>query len=166
MRGQRTGYVAAAGGVRGRDPFAVERAAHAAFAARRVHPRREFFRATADEASTLIALIANVGAGQVPRTNAVHVAPPASAAGRAPVVVAPEEKLRAWVEAHYTRVPLREKDTGTKLERIYTAYTTCVPPVHASVLGRNTFAHMLESTYVGIGPHRGSDGCKGIYLLR
>ncbi len=28
------------------DPFAVERAVHAAFAARRVHPRREFFRAT------------------------------------------------------------------------------------------------------------------------
>jgi hypothetical protein len=28
----------------------------------------------------------------------------------------PEGKLRAWVEEHYSHVPLREKDTGTKLE--------------------------------------------------
>ena len=28
------------------------------------------------------------------------------------------EKLMAWVDARYTRVPLREKDTGTKLEAL------------------------------------------------
>ena len=32
------------------DPFASERAIHALLAARRIYPRREFFRATAEEA--------------------------------------------------------------------------------------------------------------------
>ncbi len=39
------------------DPFAVERLIHALLATRRVRPRREFFRATADEARALLALI-------------------------------------------------------------------------------------------------------------
>ena len=39
------------------DPFAVERAIHAMLASRRVHPRREFFRVTCDEASALLALV-------------------------------------------------------------------------------------------------------------
>ncbi len=43
------------------EPFAAERRIHAALALRRVHPRREFFRATADEARTLIALTTTVG---------------------------------------------------------------------------------------------------------
>jgi hypothetical protein len=150
------------------NPFVVEHQVHAAFAARRVHPRREFFRATADEASTLIALIANVPHPQVPHepTDTAHVAP-APPSRRSPVVAqTPECKLRAWVEKNFTHVPLREKDTGTTLEALYSSYTSAVPAVHAKVAGRNTFAKMLESTYVGIGPHRGSDGCKGIYLLR
>lgn len=37
-------------------------------------------------------------------------------------VVAPEGKLRAWVEEHYVHVPLREKGTGTKLEALYASY--------------------------------------------
>ena len=43
------------------EPFAAERRIHAALALRRVHPRREFFRATADETRTLIALTTTVG---------------------------------------------------------------------------------------------------------
>ena len=43
------------------EPFAAERRIHAALALRRVHPRREFFRATADEARTLITLTTTVG---------------------------------------------------------------------------------------------------------
>ena len=35
------------------------------------------------------------------------------------VAQTPEGKLRAWVEEHYSHVPLREKDTGTKLEALY-----------------------------------------------
>ena len=151
------------------DPFAVERAVHAAFAARRVHPRREFFRATADEASTLIALIANVPHPQVPHepTDTAHVAP-APPARRSPMVVAqtPECKLRAWVENNFTHVPLREKDTGTKLEVLYAAYMTCVPPVHAKVLGRNKFAQMLSSVYAHIGPHKNKTSTVFLYLLR
>jgi hypothetical protein len=33
-------------------------------------------------------------------------------------------------------VPLREKDTGTKLEALYAAYAAASPPVHAKVLGQ------------------------------
>ncbi len=58
----------------------------------------------------------------------------------APMAATAEAKLRAWVEAHYEHVPLREKDRGTKLEALYAAYTTAQSPVHAKVLGRNTFA--------------------------
>jgi hypothetical protein len=39
------------------DPFAVERLIHALLASRRVHPRREFFRTTADDARVLLALV-------------------------------------------------------------------------------------------------------------
>ena len=38
-----------------------------------------------------------------------------SYANRAVALQTPEEKLREWVEEGYTHVPLRDKDTGTKL---------------------------------------------------
>ena len=79
----------------------------------------------------------------------------------------PEGKLRAWVEAHYTHVPLCEKDKGTKLEALYAAYASAAPPVHAKVMGRNNFAKMLGAVYAGIGPHKSARGTVGgLYLLR
>jgi hypothetical protein len=79
----------------------------------------------------------------------------------------PEGKLRAWVDANYTLVPLREKDTGTKLEALYAAYISATPPVHARVLGKTTFGKMLSAVYAGIGPHRnGACTVSGLYLLR
>ncbi len=40
---------------------------------------------------------------------------------------------------HYVQrhVPLREKDSGTKLEALYTAYTSAQPPVHAKLLEKS-----------------------------
>ncbi len=79
----------------------------------------------------------------------------------------PEGRLRAWVESNYTHIPLREKDTGTKLEALYAAYTSAAPPIHQKVLGRNKFAAMLGAVYAGIGPHRNAAGTvNGLYLLR
>jgi hypothetical protein len=85
---------------------------------------------------------------------------------QAVVAQTPEGKLRAWVEEHYSHVPLREKDSGTKLEALCTAYAAAVPPVHTKALGRNTLGKMLNSIYPGVGPHRGAAGETGIYLLR
>jgi hypothetical protein len=85
---------------------------------------------------------------------------------QAVVAQTPEGKLRAWVEEHYSHVPLREKDSGTKLEVLHTAYASAIPPVHAKILGKILFAKLLDSAYPGVGPHRGSDGSKGIFLLR
>jgi hypothetical protein len=83
------------------------------------------------------------------------------------VAQTPEGKLRAWVEEHYSHVPLREKDSGTKLEALYAAYSSNAPPVHARVLGRNTFAQMLNSVYTNIGPHQTSLSDRSrVYLLR
>ena len=83
------------------------------------------------------------------------------------VAQTPEGKLRAWVEEHYSHVPLREKDTGTKLEALYTAYTSCVPAVHAKLLGKIKLAQLLGVVYPNIGPHRNSAGtASGLYLLR
>ena len=82
------------------------------------------------------------------------------------VAQTPEGKLRVWVEENYTHVPLREKDGGTKLEVLYAAYTSVVPPVHQKVLGKILFAKMLCELYTGIGPHRGTDGSKGLFLVR
>jgi hypothetical protein len=79
----------------------------------------------------------------------------------------PEGKLRAWVEEHYSHVPLREKDSGTKLEALYSAYTTAVPPVHAKTLGKILFGKMLNAVYPSIGPHKNSSSTvSGLYLLR
>ena len=79
----------------------------------------------------------------------------------------PEGRLRAWVEANYTHIPLREKDTGTKLEALFGAYTTATPPIHQKLLGRNKFAAMLAAVYPGIGPHRNKENTvKSMYLVR
>jgi hypothetical protein len=83
------------------------------------------------------------------------------------VAQTPEGRLRSWVEANYTHVPLREKDTGTKLDVLYSAYTSASPPVHQKSLGKIKFAAMLSAGYVGIGPHRNGAGTvSGLYLLR
>jgi len=70
------------------------------------------------------------------------------------------------VEERYTHVPLSEKDTGTKLEVLYGAYSSATPLVHAKVLGRNTLGKMLNAVYPNIGPHRNSNSSAWVYLLR
>ena len=85
---------------------------------------------------------------------------------QAVVAQTPEGKLRAWVEEHYTHVPLREKDTGTRLEALYTAYATAQPPVHGKVLGKIKFGRMLNDIYTHIGPHRTTTGAAEVYLIR
>jgi hypothetical protein len=143
------------------NAFATERAVHALLAARRVNPRREFFALTDDEARALFAMVAQFNLP--PNETAVPV--PRAAAPVEPV--GEREKLRQWVEAHYTRVPLREKDTGTKLMTLYYAYTNATPPVHAKLLGRNTFGKMLNAVYPNVGPHNNNTNTvSGIYLLR
>jgi hypothetical protein len=83
------------------------------------------------------------------------------------VAQTPEGRLRAWVESNYTHVPLREKDTGTKLEALYSAYTSASPPVHARLMGKTTVGKMLGAVYPGIGPHKNaSSTVTGLYLLR
>jgi hypothetical protein len=85
---------------------------------------------------------------------------------QAVVAQTPEGKLRAWVEEHYSHVPLREKDSGTKLEALYTAYATTVPPVHAKVLGKILFGKMLNAIFPNIGPHKNTTSTAFVYLLR
>ena len=156
------------------DAFGTERAIHALLAPRRADARREFFVMTHDEARTLLSFVAgieNQSPAQERQLYAAPLAAPLAAPVAAPAPVAahpsPEEKLRAWVEANYTRISLREKDSGTKLETLYTAYTTCVPPIHQKVLGRNTFAQMLNAVYTNIGPHQTSLSDRSrVYLLR
>ena len=76
-------------------------------------------------------------------------------------------RLRSWVESKYTHITHREKDTGTKLEALFSAYTTASPPVHQKPLGRNKFAQMLSAVYPGIGPHKNTTSTvNGLYLLR
>ena len=83
------------------------------------------------------------------------------------VAQTPEGRLRAWVESNYTHVPLREKDAGTQLEALYSAYTSAAPPVHQKQLGRNKFAQMLSAAYPGIGPHKNlNHTVSGLFLLR
>jgi hypothetical protein len=85
---------------------------------------------------------------------------------QAVVAQTPEGKLRAWVEEHYSHVPLREKDSGTKLEALYTAYATTVPSVHAKVLGKILFGKMLNAIFPNIGPHKNTTSTAFVYLLR
>ena len=65
----------------------------------------------------------------------------------------PEGRLRSWVEANYTHIPLREKDTGTKREALLGAYTSAASPVHQKPLGKILFGKMLQG---GICRHRAS----------
>jgi hypothetical protein len=164
------------------DAFGTERAVHALLAHRRVDARREFFAMTHEEASALLALVAAIAvpspaAAQSP---AAVLLPLASRNCVLPlgaqqvhgslihqaVAQTPEAKLRTWVEEHYEHVPLREKDSGLRLEALYTAYTNAQPPVHAKLLGRNTFGKMLNSVYPNIGPHKNSSSTVFLYLLR
>ena len=148
------------------DAFATERALHALLAPRRFEARREFFTLTHDEARALFDTVARVAvcAHHAPRVAPAHYAVSARVAE---VPVSYEEQLRAWVESNYTHIPLRAKDTGTKLESLFAAYTSAAPPVHEKMLGRNKFAAMLGVVYHGIGPHRNAAGSvNGLYLLR
>ena len=149
------------------DAFGTERAIHALLAPRRADARREFFVMTHDEARTLLSFVAGIE-NQSPTQERQLYAAPLAAPVAAPVAAhpSPEEKLRAWVEANYTRISLREKDSGTKLEPLYTAYTTCVPPIHQKVLGKILFGKMLNALYHNIGPHKNSAGSSLMYLLR
>ena len=133
---------------------------------RRVTDRREFFTLAPAAAACILDSIAPAradGAPAAPPPPPPATPPPPPATARCTDA---HEKLRAWVDANYTRIPVREKDQGTKLERLYTAYTTAAPPVHDRLLGRNTFAKMLNEVYPHTGPHRNNDGTiKGLYLL-
>lgn len=161
------------------DPFASEKTVHALLVARRVDKRHEFFEITEIEARVLLSLLAPQS--EQPQTHTVSAPPveapaPSQIAGEpdAPAPVAapirpwsPEGRLRAWVEHNYAHVPLREKDSGIKLDSLYTAYTTTVPAVHARPLGKILFAKMLNTIYQNIGPYRNSAGTvSGLYLLR
>ena len=76
-----------------------------------------------------------------------------------------QDRLRSWVESKYTHLPLREKDAGTKLDKLHGEYARA--GVHARPLGRNKFAQMLSAVYPGIGPHKNaSSTVTGLYLLR
>jgi hypothetical protein len=85
---------------------------------------------------------------------------------QAVVAQTPEGRLRAWVEEHYTHVPLREKDSGTKLEALYAAYTAAQPPVHTKLLGKILFGKMLNAVFPNVGPHKNTGSTCFIYLLR
>ena len=149
------------------DPFACERAIHTLLAARRVG--NEFFELTALEARTLFSLLApqaEQGEQSEENEQPEQAEQTEQAEQPRPRAWSAESRLRAWVEARYTHVPLREKDSGTRLEALYTAYASAVPPVHTRPLGKILFAKMLASVYPNIGPHRGCDASKGLFLLR
>lgn len=157
------------------DPFACERAIHTLLAARRVNTRHEFFEITALEARVLLALLVPLAPAHNEQSEtepplALPAAPSQIADEHGPALIrtwTPEGRLRAWVEQHYTHVPLREKDTGTKLEALYTAYWGSVPPVHSKILGKIMFGKMLNAVYPNIGPHKnGACTVSGLYLVR
>jgi hypothetical protein len=165
----------------GPPSFATERqqrALHTILGARRINARREFFRASYVEARNLFALLAeSCSSGEGPVEGpAVEETSAASdpirgcrlwASPGPRVGIGPgQSQLRSWVESNYSHVPLREKDTGTKLEALHTAYATAVPQVHARLMGKTTFGKMIVAVYPGIGPHRGSGGETGLFLLR
>jgi hypothetical protein len=149
--------------------FATERALHCVLDARRVNARREFFRVSFDEARALFALLVGEGPADPVRASPGEQGLQSQEASLrlAAVAQTPEGKLRAWVEENYSHVPLREKDSGTKLETLYASYAACVPPVHAKVLGKILFAKLLNSIFPNIGPHKNTNHtANGIYLLR
>ena len=162
------------------DAFGTESALHALLAHRRFEARREFFTLTHAEARAVfltVELIADRTEGANQSTEGARATedtgprPPRKAAyGHSPpLAVSWDEKdrLRSWVESNYTKVPLKEKDTGTKLEGLFSAYASATPPVHVKQLGKIKLAQMLSAVYPGIGPHRNGAGtASGIYLLR
>ncbi len=165
------------------DAFATERAIHLILAPRRVNPRREFFRLTDDDVRALFALVSPVtvappfaASGPIEPASCSTHADAADPDGRGTAASAqlqkgspqtPEGRLRAWVEEHYTHVQPRAKDSGTKLEALYAAYTTAVPSVHTKLLGRNKFAKMLNAVFPNIGPYRNKENTvTSLYLLR
>ena len=156
--------MAATGAVRARvlrsRGLGVRDGARAPLRTRRVNARREFFRVSFDEARALFALLAE-SAYEGP-ADPVRASPGLAQQG----LQSQEASLRSWVEANYAHIPLREKDRGAKLEALHTTYATAVPQVHARILGKTTFGRMLVAVYPGIGPHRGSSGETGLFLLR
>ena len=163
------------------DPFASERAIHAMLAARRINARNEFFAMTAQEAQILLSLLVAAPSNDTEQfttmTFANHVperleiedvdARPTRTRASGPSGAAYEPDLRDWIELNYTRIPLREKDTGTKLETLFGAYASANPPVHLRLLGRNKFAAMLNSIFPNIGPYRNTTNTvSSLYLLR
>ena len=150
------------------DAFATERAIHALLAPRRFEARREFFTLTHDEARALFDIVARVAvcAHHAPRVAPVHQAVSARVA-RVEGSPVSAEQLTVWVESNYTHIPLRAKDTGTKLERLFAAYTSASPPVHERKLGKILFGKMIQGIYQGIGPHKNAASTvSGLYLLR
>ena len=47
--------------------------------------------------------------------------------------------------SNYTHIPLREKDTGTNLDVLYSAYTSSAPPVHQRQLGKVLFLGKMQA---------------------
>jgi hypothetical protein len=163
------------------DPFASERAIHAMLAARRINARNEFFAMTAQEAQILLSLLVAAPSNDTEQFTTLtfaHHAPerleiedvdarPTRARASGPSGAAYEPALRDWIELNYTHIPLREKDTGTKLETLFGAYASANPPVHLRLLGRNKFAAMLNSIFPNIGPYRNTTNTvTSLYLLR
>ena len=114
------------------DAFATEHALHALLAPRRFEARREFFTLTHEEARALFDIVARVavGAQHGPHAVVAHHAPVQRAHGATRVAggsASAEQQLRMWVESNYTHIPLRAKDTGTKLERLFASYTSAAP---------------------------------------
>jgi hypothetical protein len=159
------------------DPFASERAIHALLAARRINARNEFFAMTAQEAQILLSLLVAAPSNDTEQFTTmtfanhaperleiedVNASRPSTTLGHAY-----EPTLRNWIESNYTHIPLREKDTGTKLETLFGAYASANPPVHLRLLGRNKFAAMLNSIFPNIGPYRNTTNTvSSLYLLR
>ena len=153
------------------DAFGTESALHALLAHRRFEARREFFTLTHAEARAVF-LTVELIADRTERARQSADGPMAAVSGSGPghsprLAVSWDEKdrLRSWVESNYTHVPLREKDAGTKLDKLHGEYARA--GVHGRPLGKIKFAQMLSAVYPGIGPHRNSVGTvSGLYLLR
>ena len=151
------------------DAFAVERAVHATLAARRVHPRREFFQVTEAEARTLLSFFAPAPVGTVEgRDNALARAAALSGQRASVRAMGPTDStaLRAWVEQNYAHIEKARKDEGTKLMDLYDAYLTALPTVHRKPLQKGQFGQVLCSLFPGIGPHKNRAGTiQGLFLL-
>jgi hypothetical protein len=167
------------------DAFAAEQALHTLLAHRRLEARREFFRVSHAEARALFAAVRAIaqltdddsapddtgdgnegGASAIDRSlgaaNESRFAVAGATSGRHSESA--HDRLRVWVESKYTHLPLREKDAGTKLEKLHGEYVRS--GVHARPLGKIKFAQMLNAVYAGIGPHKNSTASAHVYLLR